>query len=317
VVFNSIADTSFDAFCTEYQNDPPESEQIQTLELTHAHVASCKSGSPQGIRPDWADKVVRGIDMGKTDCWWVDIAFALNGTGAVIDYGKFHPFGLSVGSSNSAIELALVNALVNFAGQDTRYEIDYALVDAGYKTDAIYEGCRRIDGNYFPVRGLDGSYRQPKPKDDGSIKLFHECHCISVKDRDNRDVWLFHPNVEYWKNWLQERWMCDPWTGGARTPGSMALFDPPNGDIRYHSMWSKSMVSERLEHVPLPGKAFKAVWNVVDRSNNHWIDAAGYACAAGSCLGVRLVEEVKQIPIERKQPKPFLDPWGRPFVARR
>jgi hypothetical protein len=97
----------------------------------------------------------------------------------------------------------------------------------------------------------------------------------------------------------------------------MALFDPPNDDIRYHSPFAKSQVSERLEHVPLPGKAFKAVWNVVDRSNNHWLDAAGYACAAGSCLGVRLVEEVKQIPIERKQPKPFLDPWGRPFVARR
>jgi hypothetical protein len=317
VVLNSIADTSYDAFCTEYQNDPPESEQIQTLALTHAQVASCKSGTTQGIRPDWADKVVRGVDMGKTDCWWVDIAFALNGTGAVIDYGKFHPYGLSVGSSNAAIELALVNALVNFAGQDTRYEIDYALVDAGYKTDAIYEGCRRIAWNYFPVRGLDGTYRQPKLRDDGSNKLFHECHCVSVKDRDNRDVWLFHPNVEYWKNWLQERWMCDPWTGGTRTPGSMALFDPPNDDIRYHSLFAKSMVAERLEHVPLPGKAFKAVWNVVDRSNNHWLDAAGYACAAGSCLGVRLVEEVKQTPIERKQPKPFLDPWGRPFVARR
>jgi hypothetical protein len=315
--YNRVADFGAKAVSTEIDNDPPAIEEIQTINLTHAHVASSKSGMRQSIRPEWADKVVRGVDMGKTDCWWVDIAFALNGTGAVIDYGKFHPYGLSAGSSNAAIELALLNALVNFANQDTPYEIDYALVDAGYKTDAIYEGCRRLDGNYFPVRGLDGSYRQPKLKDDGSIKLFHECHCILVKDRDGRDVWLFHPNVEYWKNWLQERWMCDPWTGGTRTPGSMALFDPPNDDIRYHSPFAKSQVSERLEHVPLPGKAFKAVWNVVDRSNNHWLDAAGYACAAGSCLGVRLVEEVKQIPIERKQPKPFLDPWGRPFVARR
>lgn len=315
VVFNTISDTSFDAFCTEYQNDPPESEEIQTLELTHAHVASCKSTFARQVKPDWVARVVRGIDMGKTDCWYVDFGFAMDGTGCVLDYGKFHTFGLSVKSSHEAIELAMINALVNFTNQNTPYDIDYALVDSGYKSDAIYEGCRRIEGNYFPVKGPGSSYRQPQQKDDGSVRLFHECHCNLVKDRDGRDVWLFHPNTEYWKNWLQERWASDPWTGGDRTRGSMALFDAPGGDVRYHSLFAKSMVSERLEQVPLPGKAYKAVWNVVDRSNNHWLDAAGYACAAASCLGVRLVEEVKQVPIERKQPKPFRDPWGRPFLA--
>ena len=313
VVFNAISDTSYDAFCTEYQNDPPESEEIQTLDLTHAHVASCKSGVKRQVKPDWVEVVVRGVDMGKSDCWFVDLGFAKNGTGAVLDYGKFHPYGLAVGSSHEAIEMAMLNALVTFASNETPYQIDYALIDAGYKTDAIYEGCHRIDSNYFPVKGPDGNYRQPQPKD--SVKLFHECHCNLIKDRDGRDVWLFHPNTEYWKNWLQERLVCDPWTGQSRTPGSMALFDVD--DIRFHTQFAKSMVSERLEHVPLPGKALKAVWNVVDRSNNHWLDAAGYACAAASCLGVRLVEEPKPIAIERKtQPRRFVNPWGRPFVAR-
>lgn len=313
VVFNAIADTSYDAFCTEYQNDPPESEEIQTLELTHAHVASCSSKLDRQIKPEWADFVVRGVDMGKTDCWYVDIAFSREATGAVVDYGRFHPFGLSTGSSHEAIEMAMLNALVNFASQDCPYPIDYALVDSGYKTDAIYEACRRIEGNYFPAKGMDSTYRQPKASE--NCKVFHECHCVLKRDRDGNEVWLFEPNTEYWKNWLQERWVCDPWTGGQRTRGSMALFNAE--DVRIHSQFAKSMVSERLEHVPLPGKAFKSVWNVVDRSNNHWLDAGGYACAAASCLGVRLVEEVKPIPIERKQPRKFVNPWGRPFVARR
>lgn len=319
VVFNAISDTSYDAFCTEYQNDPPASEEIQTLDLTHAHVASCKSGFKRLTKPDWVERVVRGIDMGKTDCWYVDLGFAVNGTGAVLDYGKFHPFGLSTGSSHEAIELAMINALVNFVlSNETPYEVDYALVDAGYKPDAIYEACRRVNGNYFPVKGLDASYRQPKPKE--GVRLFFECHCNQVKDRDGRGIWLFHPNTEYWKNWLQERFVCDPWTGESRTTGSMALFEPENNDVRLHSAFAKSMVSERLEHVPLPGKAFKAVWNVVDRSNNHWLDAAGYACAAASCLGVRLVEEVKPVVIQKPivSTKPaFTNPHGRPFVARR
>lgn len=313
VVFNAIADTSYDAFCTEYQNDPPESEEIQTLDLTHAHVASTKSGYGRSVKPEWVEKVLRAVDMGKTDCWWVDLGFAMDGTGVVLDYGKFHPYGLSVKSSHEAIELAMLNALTKFAMEETAYTIDYALVDSGYKTDAIYEACRRIEANYFPVKGPDSTYRQPQAKD--GVRLFHECHCNLVKDRDGRDVWLFHPNTEYWKNWLQERWACDPWTGSERTRGSMALFDAD--DVRFHFLFAKSMVSERLEHVPLPGKAYKAVWNVVDRSNNHWLDAAGYACAAASCLGVRLVEEVKPVAIERKQAKPFLDPWGRPFLANR
>ena len=48
-----------------------------------------------------------------------------------------------------------------------------------------------------------------------------------------------------------------------------------------------------MEHVPLPNKGFKSVWNVVDRNNNHWLDAGGYACAAASVLGVRIVPMVK------------------------
>jgi len=316
VVFNAIADTSYEAFCTEYQNDPPLIEEVQTLELTHQHVASCCSKLKRGVKPDWADIVVRAIDMGKIDCWWIDLAFAMDGTGAVIDYGKFHTFGLSKASNNEAIEKAMLSALSSFVnGREDSYEVDYALVDSGYKPDAVYEACRRLEQNYFPSKGPDSAYRQPKLRDDGTVKLFFECHCTQVKDRDGRDVWLFHPNTEYWKNWLQERFVGDPWEGESRRVSSMALFEVD--DLREHTAFAKSIISERLELVPLPGKAFKKQWHVVDRSNNHWLDAAGYACAAASCLGVRLVGEQAESAITKSKPKePVLNPWGRSFVAR-
>ena len=83
----------------------------------------------------------------------------------------------------------------------------------------------------------------------------------------------------------------DPWTDTEqRTVGSMALFDPPDNDIRFHTQFAKSIVSERLENIPLAGKGYKTIWNVIDRSNNHFLDAAGYACAAAATLGVRLVQ---------------------------
>jgi len=311
VVFNAIADTNFDAFRTEYQNDPPEVEEIQTLGLTYAHVANNQDGE-RGVKPAWASVVVRGIDMGKINCWWVDLAFAMDGTGSVIDYGKFNTFGLSTESSHEAIERAMMTALTNFAAEDCTYTIDYALVDSGYKSDAVYEGCRLTGKDYFASKGPDSSYRQPKDSD--SVKLFYECHATQIQDQYQRPIWLFHPNTEFWKNWLQERWQVDAYTGDTRTPGSMTLFCV--NDIRMHTLFAKSMVSERLEHVPLPGKGYKKVWSVLDRSNNHWFDAAGYACAAASCLGVRLIAEPVVVKPERPKPKPFLDPWGRPFVAK-
>jgi hypothetical protein len=303
VVFNAIADTSYDAFCTEYQNDPPESEQIQTLDLTHAQVASCLGGTAQRAVPSWARNVVRGIDMGKVNCWYVDIAFAADGTGSVIDYGKFLTHGLTTASSEEAIELAMLTALTSFVTEHDSYKVDMAFVDSGYKPEAIYEACRRIKGvPYYPLKGPESNYRMPNASE--KVQCFFECHASQVFDQYRRPLWLFHPNTEFWKNWLQERWQTEPFTGGNRTAGSMTLFDPPNDDVKFHSQFAKSMVSERLEHVPLPGKGYKAVWNVVDRSNNHWLDAAGYACAAAAVLGVRLLPpEPKIVRTEKQQPQ--------------
>ena len=150
------------------------------------------------------------------------------------------------------------------------------------------------------------------------VQCFFECHASQVFDQYRRPLWLFHPNTEFWKNWLQERWQVDPFTGGNRTAGSMTVFDPPNDDLKFHNQFAKSMVSERLEHVPLPGKGYKAIWNVIDRSNNHWLDAAGYACAAAATLGVRLLPaEPKIVKIEKKpQQQPASNPKPERFRQR-
>ena len=151
------------------------------------------------------------------------------------------------------------------------------------------------------------------------MRCFFQIHCNTVRDRDGREVFLFHPNTEYWKNWLQERWLSDTWKGDERVSGSMALFDSddPKSDLVY----AKSQISERLEQIPLPGKAYKSEWKVIDRHNNHFLDAGGYACAAASCLGVRLVEDEEPqqaiAVVQHREPKRFLDPYGRPFLASR
>jgi hypothetical protein len=138
--------------------------------------------------------------------------------------------------------------------------------------------------------------------------VYYECHASQVPDQRGRPLWLFHPNTVFWKNWLQERLQSDPFTASERTPQSLALFDPPGDDPKYHIPFAKSTVSERLEHIPLPGKGFKTAWTVIDRNNNHWLDAAGYACAAGGVLGVRIVPTVQAQPKEPVQPRQHSQP---------
>jgi hypothetical protein len=300
VVFNAIGDTNYDAFCTEYQNDPPEVEQIQTIDLSHSHIAGCVSGLSQYQIPDWCKIIVRGIDMGKSNCHYVDLAFAMDGTGTVVDYGRFTTSGLSTGSSDEVIELAMLSALQSFAIDNSeRYQIDLTFVDSGYKPEAIYEACKRLGKKFHPVKGPDGNYRMPK--ESAFVECWYECHASQVTDQHGRKLWLFHPNTEYWKNWLQERWMSDPFVGGQLNRGSMTLFNPPGDDIKFHQAFARSMVSERLEHIPIPGGGYKSIWNVVDRASNHYLDAAGYACAAAACLGVRIIAPESKPP---KQGKP-------------
>lgn len=293
VVFNAIADTSYDAFCTEYQNDPPEAEQIQTIDLTHAHVASCHSGLPRLAVPSWSKWITRGVDMGKTECRFVDVAWDTDGTGAVIDYGIFTTHGLAANSSDEAIELAMLNALQSFAINRDQYNVDLSFVDSGYKPEAVYEACRRLGQRWKPIKGPD-AYREPKATE--TCQVYYQCHSNLTLDAYGRKLWLFHPNTEFWKNWCQERWMQDPFVGGQLARGSMTVFDPENGDIKVHQTFAKSMVSERLEHVPIPGGGYKSIWNVVDRGNNHYLDAIGYACAAAGCLGVRLIQTESKKP---------------------
>lgn len=306
VVFNAIADTSYDAFCTEYQNDPPEAEQIQTIDLTYQHVSGCLSGLPRQELPAWAKFVTRGIDMGKVNCWYVDIAFSEDGTSSVLDYGKFMTHGLTTSSSDQAIELAMLTALQAFTVENPPYKIDMTFVDSGYKPEAIYEACRRLGSGYFAIKGPDSNYWQPKQTDKN--RVYYECHATQVVDQRGRSLWLFHPNTVFWKNWLQERLQSEPVVDGERIPQSLALFDPPDNDGKYHIPFAKSMVSERLEHMPLPGKGFKTSWTVIDRNNNHWLDAAGYACAAAGVLGVRIVPTVQTQPKQPVQPRQHSKP---------
>lgn len=310
VVFNSIADTDFDSFCTEYQNDPPEGEQIEQIQLTAAKVQARIVETGQREVPHDTGFETIGIDLGKYASHWSHTAWTDETcVGTVPDYGIMETTGLNAASDNKAIEHAIVAALEVWA-EDVVAKIkpQLVLIDSGTFTDAAYTFCRNAGRPFFPAKGWDlGRFRMPEERTPEKIP-YQECYAAW---QPNHKLWLYHHQGEYWKSWMQSRFLQQPYDEqNERQPGSLALFNPV-GDAKRHLSFSQHMVAEYERHVPKEGKQLKREWYVKNR-NNHWLDGMALACCAAGVLGVRLMTQPPPPP-PKKKPQPSEEPRETPF----
>jgi len=321
VAWNQIADTNMTAFKTEYQNDPDAEEEVERLELSVGRVLLCTSGLEQGELPDDYKWTTLGIDIGKYKIHWTKIAWTADAVGTIVDYGVISTSGLDKYSSDKAIEVALIDTFALFAEDPAITEAAplLALVDSGDFTESVYEVCQRLGRPFYPAKGWDNNrFKSVKPT--AEQVPFLEAYAKKQWDDKQREMWLYHVNTEWWKDWLQRRFLVDPFVDSVRVPGSMALFEPQHGDVRLHSEFARNMVSEGQEFIPIPNKQSKRVWVVKDRRNNHWLDSTALASAAGGCIGVRLVQVdsktemvVTKSPVKKRQK--LVNPYGQPFLA--
>jgi hypothetical protein len=317
--FNKIADTNLSAFKAEYQNDPDPEEQAEVSPLTPGRVAGQLSGLQRGEVPD--DRVFSfvGIDIGKYKSHWVKLTATRDMVAWITDYGIVETHGLTKYSTEQAIELAIIESLKQFADSETFEDAQplLVLIDSGDFTEAIYETCRQLGPPFFAAKGWAAS-RFHQKKLTPEYEPFLQSYAHKTTDSKRREMWLYNVNTEFWKKWGQERFLVDAFRDSTRLPGSVALFDPPHGDIKYHLHFARHMVSEGEQLVPVDGKVNKKVWIVSDKANNHWLDAYGLACAAAGCAGLRLeIPPAEPIPPQPKQEsKPRLvNPHGQPFLA--
>jgi hypothetical protein len=319
--YNKIADTNLSAFKAEYQNDPDPEEQAERSSLTPGRVAGQLSGLQRGEVPDSQQKMFSfvGIDIGKYKSHWVKLAVTRELIGWIVDYGIVETHGLSKYSTGEAIELAILDSLKQFADSEPFHDAQplLVLVDSGDFTESIYEFCRQMGPPFYPSKGWSKErFHQKKQTDD--YEPFLESYAHRTIDSKRREVWLYNVQTEFWKKWGQERFLVDAFMDHTRLPGSVALFDPPHGDMKFHLQFARHMVSESEQLVPVDGKINKRQWIVHDKNNNHWLDAYALACCAAGCTGLRLVnpepEPIKQV--QKSEPKPRLvNPHGQPFLV--
>ncbi len=315
VAFDKIADTSLAAYRTEYQNDPDQEEEIETMGLSPARVQSRLSGLSQGETE--SDAMVRtiGIDIGKYHSHWCDESWNMSAIGNVVNYGVAETHGLTTTSDPKAVEVAQLASLDSWA--DWVMETinpKFVLVDSGTFTHAVYEFCRRRGRPFYPAKGWDmARFRIPQRSE--TKVPFLESYASHLREEG---VWLYNVNTEWWKKWLQQRLLTEPRDiNGDRNGGSMCIFDH-GGDPKRHLSFAHHICAEEEQLQPVADKHLRRVW-VVKNRNNHWLDACALGAAAAGVLGVRVIP--RQITIPKPAAKPaavaMTTPYGKPFVARR
>jgi len=318
--YNKIADTNLSAFKAEYQNDPDPEEQAEVSQLTPGRVIGQLSRLEQGVIPEEPAYSFVGIDIGKYKSHWVKIRMSKSAVLWITDYGVVETHGLTKYSTEQAMELSIVQSLMEFS--DTRVFNDaqptLTLVDSGDFTESIYEFCNQAGSPFFSAKGWSADkFRNKKESDD--YQPFLEAYAHRMNDSKRRELWLYNVNTEYWKKWGQDRFLVDAFMDDTRLPGSVALFDPPHGDRKYHLHFARHSVSESEQWVPVDGKVNRRQWIVHDKANNHWLDAYALACAAAGCAGLRIVNLVPAEPVsvqQKKASKPSLtNQYGQPFLA--
>jgi len=317
--FNKIADTNMSAFNAEYQNNPDPEEGPEEFALKPGRVAVQLSGLDRGEVPGCDAFSFVGIDIGKYKSHWVKIRITKEAVAWITDYGIAETHGLTKHSSEKATELAIRESLREFADTEvfSRQSPLLCLVDSGDYTDAVYDFCIESGSPFYPAKGMPMERFKMKKKS-AEFEPFLEAYAHNITDSQRRSIWLYIINGEYWKKWGQERFLVDPFIDDTRIPGSVALFDPPHGDRKYHLHFARHMVSESEQMVPVNNKVNKRVWIVHDKANNHWLDAYALACAAAGCAGIRLVNPEVKPSAEVKRPQPqraaIQNPYGQPFL---
>ncbi len=302
--FNEVARVGQEAVSTEYDNDPPEESGPQDSGLTAFRIQRQVSGYPRKIIPPGCTLLTQGIDCGKVILHWVVRAWKADDAGLVtgytIDYGFQDVMGTTIGS-DEGLDEALTRAL--FARRETMAaagyrteagevrEIDLSLVDAGYRTDAIYAACAQLGLSFRPYMGFG--------KSNGCVKTSFTAPVRPSPDkkpgdrwflsRQPRGHWLVCGDADFWKSWEHDRWLTDP-----HKRGSLVLFGQPgegkrlSDDQKRHLAYSKHITAEIEVEEVVKGQLKRHFQ--IKSDSNHFLDASYMSDVAASMKGVRLVK---------------------------
>lgn len=300
--YNIISDKKINYFACEYQNDPPEDQNLTASAINELIIKNKANGLEKGLVPAWTEYLTAGIDIGGRALHWVVMAWRTGMIGHIVDYGVTAVHSPLTGRITSednkqALEAAINNALLEFRdaeqsaayvqeGKDEPKALDLVLVDSGWQEDPVFDFCRLTHKKYRPCKGFGSgqkvAYRPPKSAGKDRLVGFN----YYAYWQDKARLLLYHVNSDFWKLAIQNSFLVDH-----DKPGSVTLFGHPSN----HTQFANHLTAEIWTREFIPGKGIKEYFHV-ERTQNHWLDAAHYATAAASVLGLKVVHDAESQP---------------------
>ena len=301
-------DEAWASFNAEYQNDPPESEMPTGSGCTVDAVRSALNGIPGGFCPTGTQYITAGIDVGGYELHWSVIAW-VGAAAHVIDYGttpvNSPRAGRLLDPDNLAdTQTAIANALYEWrdweaengwpiaGGNGEVMHVSRVLVDSRWQPDPVYSMVSQSPRPTFWAASGEGSakgqkrYRQPTTRGRKGDRVGFHYWIGKVSGRAG--AWLVHADSDFWKTFIHAGFTLTTTQGKAwkpSMPASMALYGTKP---TVHNNFAAHIMCEEFREQFVPGKGLKKWWEQRHK-NNHWLDATGYACAAGAMIGIPFV----------------------------
>ncbi|XZE20844.1 terminase gpA endonuclease subunit [Pirellulaceae bacterium SH449] len=277
---------SVESFLCEYQNDTrvfDEDTQEPDDILRAKVVESRTNGYEQGKVPDEAIGITCGVDVGKRFCHWTKIAWLGENRGLITDYGVIEVHNYNEASIEKSIKAALADWQEEQANSAAPPDWTFLDTSDGVLTDALYEfivNCLDFppiaaSKGYGKGQGPKPQSFEPQQQDD----ILYGNHWWA-KQHSQKGVWLYHPDANFWKLWVQERFRTESFDSlGNQNPNTLTLFRPAR--VRAHTAFAKHIVAEEYR----AKKGFREKEFIPVSPNNHWLDATYMACAAAEVHG--------------------------------
>lgn len=298
--YNTVAQLGPEYTSTELDNDPPEDLAIVESGLEPRRIQRKVNNCPRRIIPPGVVLLTQGIDCRKIALHWVIRGWQKDGTGHTIDYGV-HEVSGTVYGSDEGVDVAVRRAILERieATKETKYQfyddenrtlpVDLTLVDAAWRTPAVYGACHEAGAGVMPIMGFG--------KSDGCVQAnFHDAHRSTTDKRPGDgwflsrkgNLWLVCADTDRWKNWEHDRWMAP-----VGTAGCMMIFgydsdnpDRLSPDQKSHHSYARHICNEKEVEEPYKD-GMRRLWRKKS-DNNHWLDASYYSDVAASMRGVKL-----------------------------
>lgn len=305
--FNEVASKGQEVVSTEFDNDPPEESGRVESGITANRIQKQISGYGRKIVPPGCIYLTQAIDVRKVALHWVVRAWELDNDnclvrGYTIDYGVQDVTGTTVGS-DEGIDESIKRAILArkdtiecspYADKDGKpRKIDLTLIDAGWRTEAIYESCRELGLDWKPAMGFG--------KSNGCVQTGWKASAHNTAEKKMGDrwflskrtkgTWLVCMDADFWKSWEHDRWMSDPAKNGVMLIyGERSEEKKRRGPIE-HMAYSHHIVAE-VETEEVIKNVLKRSWKAKSDSN-HYLDASYMNDVAASMLGVRIIRAAK------------------------